>query len=49
MDIKVTDEKIYFFKEQLSFEQAEENALSKKLDAFGTVLKFTSFLQKPKN
>ncbi|OGC50584.1 hypothetical protein A2716_05275 [candidate division WWE3 bacterium RIFCSPHIGHO2_01_FULL_40_23] len=49
MDIKVTDEKIYFFKEQLSFEQAEENALSKKLDAFGTVLKFTSFLQKPKD
>ncbi len=49
MKITTAEERVFVFKEQLSQEQAEGRAWGRKLDAFGTLSKMTSFLQKPKD
>jgi hypothetical protein len=49
MDITLADERAFVLKEQLSLEQAEGRAWGKKVDAFGRMIKMTSFLQRPKD
>ncbi|MDX1520552.1 MAG: hypothetical protein R3264_02900 [Anaerolineae bacterium] len=49
MEITVADEQAWLLTEQLSMDQAEGRAWSKKTDAFGTMAKVTSFLQRPKD
>ena len=49
MQITVADERVLLFKEQISMEQAEGRAWSKKGDAFGTIIKMTRLLQQPKD
>lgn len=49
MEIKVADERILVIEGTASFEEAEKKAWAKKLDAFGTINKMTSFLAKPKD
>jgi len=49
MEITVADERALVLKEQLSIDQAEGRAWSKKTDAFGTITKVTRFLQQPKD
>ena len=49
MEISLADERALLLKEQLSLEQAEGRAWSKKLDAFGRMAKMGSFLQRPKD
>lgn len=49
MEITLADERALLLKEQLSMDQAEGRAWSKKLDAFGAIAKMTSFLQRPKD
>jgi transcriptional regulator of met regulon len=49
MEISLADERALLLKEQLSLEQAQGRAWSKKLDAFGRMAKMGSFLQRPKD
>ncbi|HNT29749.1 MAG TPA: hypothetical protein PKL83_02245, partial [bacterium] len=49
MDIKTTEEKVFIMKEQISLDQAEGRAWGRKLDAFGTLTKMASILQKPQD
>jgi len=49
MEISLADERALLLKEQLTLEQAEGRAWSKKLDAFGRMAKVGSFLQRPKD
>jgi len=47
MNLTVADQRILIFPEQLSFEDAERKAWSKKGDAFGTITKLVGLLNKP--
>lgn len=49
MEIAVADERVLLLQEQLPIEQAEGRAWSKKMDAFGTMVKVTKFFQQPKD
>jgi len=49
MEISLADERALLLKEQLTLEQAEGRAWSKKVDAFGRIAKVGSFLQRPKD
>ena len=49
MDIQLADERIFLYPPRLKQAEAEDQAWAKKLDAFGTVNKVASFLQKPKD
>ncbi len=49
MDVTLAQERAYYFKPQLSLEQAEGRAWGKKQDAFGTLSKVTSLVQRPKD
>lgn len=49
MEISLADERALLLKEQLTLEQAEGRAWSKKLDAFGRMAKMGSFIQRPKD
>jgi hypothetical protein len=49
MQTNIADERMLIFKDQLTTEQAQEIAWSKKIDAFGTISKFTSLLSKPQD
>ncbi|MFQ5610699.1 MAG: hypothetical protein ACE5H9_01050 [Anaerolineae bacterium] len=49
MEIAVADERAWLLKEQLSMDHAEGRAWSKKVDAFGTMARFTGLLQRPKD
>ncbi len=49
MNLTVADQRILIFSEQLSFEEAEKKAWSKKGDAFGTFTKLVGFLNKPQD
>ncbi len=48
MEINLTDERAFIFQAQLSVDQAEGRAWSHKVDAFGTMAKMGSLLQRPK-
>lgn len=47
MEIKVADQRILLFSDQITAESAKKIAWEKKLDAFGTLHKVTSFLSRP--
>ncbi len=47
MEIKVADQRILLFKDQITEESAKKIAWEKKMDAFGTLNKVTSFLSRP--
>ncbi|MHB1294993.1 MAG: hypothetical protein ACYC4R_08330 [Anaerolineae bacterium] len=49
MEISVADERALLLKEQLSLDQAEGRAWSRKAEAFGTLVRVTSLLQRPKD
>jgi hypothetical protein len=49
MEISLADERAFVFTESLSLDQAEGRAWSKKSDAFGSIVKLTSLLSKPKD
>ncbi|MHB0857800.1 MAG: hypothetical protein ACYC5M_09540 [Anaerolineae bacterium] len=49
MEISVADERALLLKEQLSLDQAEGRAWSHKAEAFGTLVRVTSLLQRPKD
>jgi len=49
MQIEVANQRILLLKDQLSREQAKDIAWQKKLGAFNTLAKVTSFLSKPKD
>lgn len=49
MDIILADERVLLLKEQLSIDHAEGRAWTNKTDAFGTVSRMTSLLQRPKD
>jgi hypothetical protein len=49
MEISLADERVLVLKEQLTIDQAEGRAWSKKIDAFGRMVKVASFLQRPKD
>lgn len=49
MDISLAEERALVLKETLTMDQAEGRAWSKKVDAFGTMARMGSFLQKPKD
>ena len=49
MDFSIADQRALVFKIKIPFAEAESLAWTKKIDAFGTVDKFTSFLTKPKD
>jgi hypothetical protein len=49
MEIAVANERALLLKEQIPIEQAEGRAWSKKMDAFGTMVKVTKFLKQPKD
>jgi hypothetical protein len=49
MEIAVADERALLLTEQLSLDQAEGRAWSKKTEAFGALAKMTSLLQRPKD
>ena len=49
MEITVANERALLLKEQLSMDQAEGRAWSKKTEAFGALAKMTSLLQRPKD
>jgi len=48
MEFKIASERVLICKEQFTLKEAEAKAWSKKLEAFGTLDKFTSFLSRPK-
>jgi hypothetical protein len=47
MDLKIATERILLIKDQLSEAEAEEKAQAKKMDAFGTLDKFTGLFSRP--
>ncbi len=47
MDLKIAKERILVIKDQISQEQAEEKAIAKKVDAFGTLNKLAGLFSKP--
>lgn len=47
MDISVVDERAVRLREHLELEEAQKRAWERKVEAFGTVSRMTSFLQKP--
>lgn len=47
MDISVVDERAVRLKEKIDSEEAKSRAWGRKVEAFGTVSRMTSFLQKP--
>jgi hypothetical protein len=49
MDIVLAKERALLLKEQLTMDQAEGRAWSKRIDAFGRVVKVASILQRPKD
>lgn len=49
MEISLADERALLLKEQLTLEQAEGRAWSRKLDAFGRMAKMGGLLQRPKD
>lgn len=49
MDIQIAKERIFYFASKLSGEQAQAKAFDKKLTAFDTVSKVTSFFSKSSN
>jgi hypothetical protein len=49
MEISLADERALLLKENLTLDQAEGRAWSKKVDAFGRMVKMASFLQRPKD
>lgn len=49
MEISVAGERALLLKEQLSLDQAEGRAWSHKAEAFGTLMRMTSLLQRPKD
>jgi hypothetical protein len=49
MEITLADERALVLIEQLTIDQAEGRAWSNKLDAFGSLIKLTKFLQRPKD
>lgn len=49
MEITVANERALLLKEQLSMDQAEGRAWSKKTEAFGAMAKMASLLQRPKD
>ncbi len=49
MEIALADEQAYALVETLTMDQAEGRAWSQKLDAFGSLVKLTSFLQRPQD
>ncbi len=49
MEVTLADERAFVLGAQLSIDQAEGRAWSKKIDAFGTMAKMGSFLQRPKD
>lgn len=49
MEIKVADQRILLFEDLVSPEDAQKKSWEKKLDAFGTVSKVSSFLSRPKD
>jgi hypothetical protein len=49
MKTAIAPERVLVLKDQLTFEEAKEKAWKKKMDAFGTVSKMTSFLSRPKD
>ena len=49
MEINVADQRILLFSDQITPEDAQKKAWEKKIDAFGTLSKVTSFLSRPKD
>lgn len=49
MQTTIADERMLIFKDQLSEEQSKDIAWAKKVDAFGTIMKFASLLSPPKD
>lgn len=49
MEISLADERAFVLTESLSLDQAEGRAWSKKTDAFGSLVKLTALLQKPRD
>ncbi|HNT75260.1 MAG TPA: hypothetical protein PKH77_09595 [Anaerolineae bacterium] len=49
MEIRLADERAFFMEAQLSIDQAEGRAWSRKVDAFGAMAKMGSLLQRPKD
>lgn len=49
MEIAIADERALVFQEKLTMDQAEGRAWGHKLDAFGSMVKMTSFIRKPKD
>jgi hypothetical protein len=49
MDIRVADQRILLFSDQISKKEAQEKAWDKKLSVFDTVSKVVSFLSRPKD
>ena len=49
MEITLADERAFVLTESLTLDQAEGRAWSKKTDAFGSLVKLTSLLQRPKD
>lgn len=49
MDIRVADQRILLFADQVSFEDAKQLSWEKKTSAFDAISKMTSFLSRPKD
>lgn len=49
MDLTFADQRILIFPTQLTFDDAQDKAWSKKMDAFGTITKLVGFLNKPQD
>ena len=49
MELTVADQRILLFADQISAEEAETKAWSKKIDSFGALNKIGSFLSKPRD
>ncbi len=49
MEVNLTDERAFVLQAQLTMDQAEGRAWSRKMDAFGTLAKVGSLLQRPKD
>jgi len=49
MEITLADERAFVLIESLTMDQAEGRAWSQKLDAFGSLVKLASFLQRPRD
>ena len=47
MDLKIATERILIIKNQFTFAEAEEKAQTKRMDAFGTLNKFTGLFSRP--